>query len=180
MIFDTHAHYDDDAFDDDREELLSSLKSAGVGIVVNSGASLDGCRRTIELTEKYPFIYGTLGVHPDEVGELNEETFFWLKEQLMRPKIVAVGEIGLDYYWDKEKREIQKEWFVRQLRLAKELKKPVVIHSREAAADTMEILKAEVSKEISYEMHCYSYSPEMAAEYLKMGFYLGIGGVLTF
>ena len=180
MIFDTHAHYDDDAFDDDREELLSSLKSAGVGIVVNSGASLDGCRRTIELTEKYPFIYGTLGVHPDEVGELNEETFFWLKEQLMRPKIVAVGEIGLDYYWDKEKREIQKEWFVRQLRLAKELKKPVVIHSREAAADTMEILKAEVSKEISYEMHCYSYSPEMAVEYLKMGFYLGIGGVLTF
>ena len=180
MIFDTHAHYDDDAFDDDREELLSSLKSAGVGIVVNSGASLDGCRRTIELTEKYPFIYGTLGVHPDEVGELNEKTFFWLKEQLMRPKIVAVGEIGLDYYWDKEKREIQKEWFVRQLRLAKELKKPVVIHSREAAADTMEILKAEVSKEISYEMHCYSYSPEMAAEYLKMGFYLGIGGVLTF
>ena len=98
----------------------------------------------------------------------------------MRPKIVAVGEIGLDYYWDKEKREIQKEWFVRQLRLAKELKKPVVIHSREAAADTMEILKAEVSKEISYEMHCYSYSSEMAAEYLKMGFYLGIGGVLTF
>ena len=180
MIFDTHAHYDDDAFDDDREELLSSLKSAGVGIVVNSGASLDGCRRTIELTEKYPFIYGTLGVHPDEVGELNEKTFFWLQEQLMRPKIVAVGEIGLDYYWDKEKREIQKEWFVRQLRLAKELKKPVVIHSREAAADTMEILKAEVSKEISYEMHCYSYSPEMAAEYLKMGFYLGIGGVLTF
>lgn len=180
MIFDTHAHYDDDAFDDDREELLSSLKSAGVGIVVNSGASLDGCRRTIELTEKYPFIYGTLGVHPDEVGELNEKTFFWLKEQLMRPKIVAVGEIGLDYYWDKEKREIQKEWFVRQLRLAKELKKPVVIHSREAAADTMEILKAEVSKEISCEMHCYSYSPEMAAEYLKMGFYLGIGGVLTF
>lgn len=122
MIFDTHAHYDDDAFDDDREELLSSLKSAGVGIVVNSGASLDGCRRTIELTEKYPFIYGTLGVHPDEVGELNEETFFWLKEQLMRPKIVAVGEIGLDYYWDKEKRENQNEWFVRQLRLAKELK----------------------------------------------------------
>ena len=180
MIFDTHAHYDDDAFDDDREELLSSLKSAGVGIVVNSGASLDGCRRTIELTEKYPFIYGTLGVHPDEVGELNEETFFWLKEQLMRPKIVAVGEIGLDYYWDKEKREIQKEWFVRQLRLAKELKKPVVIHSREAAADTMEILKAEVSKEISYEMHCYSYSPEMAREYRKMGLYLGIGGVLTF
>ena len=116
----------------------------------------------------------------DEVGELNEETFSWLREQLKRPKIVAVGEIGLDYYWDKEKRELQKEWFVRQLRLARELKKPVVIHSREAAADTMEILKAEVTDEIFYEMHCYSYSPEMAREYLKMGFYLGIGGVLTF
>ena len=133
MIFDTHAHYDDSAFDEDRETLLASLQSHGVGTVVNSGASLDGCRRTIELTEQYPFIYGALGVHPDEVGELNEE-----------------------------------------------LKKPVVIHSREAAADTMEILKAEVTDEISYEMHCYSYSPEMAREYLKMGFYLGIGGVLTF
>lgn len=99
---------------------------------------------------------------------------------MKRPKIVAVGEIGLDYYWDKEKRELQKKWFVRQLRLARELKKPVVIHSREAAADTMEILKAEVTDEIFYEMHCYSYSPEMAREYLKMGFYLGIGGVLTF
>ena len=180
MIFDTHAHYDDSAFDEDREVLLASLQSQGVGTVVNSGASLDGCRRTIELTEQYPFIYGALGVHPDEVGELNEETFSWLREQLQRPKIVAVGEIGLDYYWDKEKREVQKEWFIRQLRLARELKKPVVIHSREAAADTMEILKTEVTDEISYEMHCYSYSPEMAREYLKMGFYLGIGGVLTF
>ena len=180
MIFDTHAHYDDSAFDEDREVLLASLQSQGVGTVVNSGASLDGCRRTIELTEQYSFIYGALGVHPDEVGELNEETFSWLREQLKRPKIVAIGEIGLDYYWDKEKREVQKEWFIRQLRLAGELKKPVVIHSREAAADTMEILKAEVTDEISYEMHCYSYSPEMAREYLKMGFYLGIGGVLTF
>ncbi len=180
MIFDTHAHYDDSAFDEDRDTLLASLQSQEVGTVVNSGASLKGCRRTIELTEQYPFIYGALGVHPDEVGELNEETFTWLREQLKRPKIVAVGEIGLDYYWDKEKRELQKEWFVRQLRLARELKKPVVIHSREAAADTMEILKAEVTDEIFYEMHCYSYSPEMAREYLKMGFYLGIGGVLTF
>ena len=135
MIFDTHAHYDDSAFDEDRDTLLASLQSQGVGTVVNSGASLKGCRRTIELTEQYPFIYGALGVHPDEVGELNEETFSWLREQLKRPKIVAVGEIGLDYYWDKEKRELQKKWFVRQLRLARELKKPVVIHSREAAAD---------------------------------------------
>ena len=180
MIFDTHAHYDSEQFDEDREILLASMKEAGVGMIVNVAASYESCFEVTKLAQKYAFMYAAVGVHPDEVGELNEETFSWLREQLKRPKIVAVGEIGLDYYWDKEKRELQKEWFVRQLRLARELKKPVVIHSREAAADTMEILKAEVTDEIFYEMHCYSYSPEMAREYLKMGFYLGIGGVLTF
>ena len=180
MIFDTHAHYDDSAFDTDREELLSSLHEAGVGTVVNVGASLSGTRRTVELTEKYPFIYGAAGVHPDEVGELNENSFQWLKEQCLRERIVAVGEIGLDYYWDKENHALQKEWFVRQLRLAKELNMPVIIHSREAAADTMDILKKEYKPEIPVVIHCYSYSPEMAREYVKMGYYLGIGGVLTF
>ena len=121
MIFDSHAHYDAEAFDKDREELLGGLADAGVGTVVNVGASLEGVRRTVELTEKYPFIYGAAGVHPDEVGALNEKTFGWLKEQCGRKKIVAVGEIGLDYYWDKEDHSIQKEWFVRQLRMAKEL-----------------------------------------------------------
>lgn len=180
MIFDTHAHYDDSAFDTDRVELLSSLHEAGVGTVVNVGASLSGTRRTVELTEKYPFIYGAAGVHPDEVGELNENSFQWLKEQCLRERIVAVGEIGLDYYWDKENHALQKEWFVRQLRLAKELNMPVIIHSREAAADTMDILKKEYKPEIPVVIHCYSYSPEMAREYVKMGYYLGIGGVLTF
>lgn len=180
MIFDTHAHYDDSAFDTDRVELLSSLHEAGVGTVVNVGASLSGTRRTVELTEKYPFIYGAAGVHPDEVGELNENSFQWLKEQCLRERIVAVGEIGLDYYWDKENHALQKEWFVRQLRLAQELNMPVIIHSREAAADTMDILKKEYKPEIPVVIHCYSYSPEMAREYVKMGYYLGIGGVLTF
>ena len=179
-IFETHSHYDDSAFDDDREELLSSLKSAGVGIVVNSGASLDGCRRTIELTEKYPFIYGTLGVHPDEVGELNEETFFWLKEQLMRPKIVAVGEIGLDYYWDKESHELQKEWFKKQMELAKEVDLPVIVHSREAAQDTFDLIKSEHAGTTGGVIHCFSGSKEMAKEYIKMGYYIGVGGVVTF
>lgn len=180
MIFDTHAHYDDSAFDTDRVELLSSLHEAGVGTVVNVGASLSGTRRTVELTEKYPFIYGAAGVHPDEVGELNENSFQWLKKQCLRERIVAVGEIGLDYYWDKENHALQKEWFVRQLRLAQELNMPVIIHSREAAADTMDILKKEYKPEIPVAIHCYSYSPEMAREYVKMGYYLGIGGVLTF
>lgn len=180
MIFDSHAHYDDHAFDEDREEVLASLREHGVGTVVNVGASLDGVRRTMELAEKYSFIYGAAGVHPDEVGELNEENFAWLREQCLREKTVAVGEIGLDYYWDKENHALQKEWFIRQLRLAKELKMPVIIHSREAAADTMEILKQEYDPEIPVVVHCYSYSPELAREYLKMGYYLGIGGVVTF
>lgn len=180
MIFDSHAHYDDHAFDEDREELLASLKEYGVGTVVNVGASLKGVRRTIELSRKYPFIYGAAGVHPDEVGDLNEENFAWLREQCLQEKTVAVGEIGLDYYWDKENHALQKKWFIRQLALAKELKMPVIIHSREAAADTMEILKQEYDPEIPVVVHCYSYSPEMAREYLKMGYYLGIGGVVTF
>lgn len=180
MIFDSHAHYDDEAFDGDREEVLASLRENGIGIVVNVGASLEGTKRTVQLTQKYPFVYGAAGVHPDEVGELNEERFLWLREQCMQEKIVAVGETGLDYYWDKENHELQKKWFIRQLRLAKELELPVIVHSREAAADTMEILKQEYNAQTRVVIHCYSYFVEMAREYLKMGYYLGIGGVLTF
>ena len=180
MIFDSHAHYDDHAYDGDREEILPALARDGVGTVVNVGASLEGTRRTVELIRKYPFMYGAAGVHPDEVGELNEETFAWLREQCLQKKIVAVGETGLDYYWDKESHEVQKKWFVRQLKLAKELSLPVIVHSREAAADTMEILKQEYSPQTPAVIHCYSYSPELAREYVKTGYYLGIGGVVTF
>lgn len=180
MIFDSHAHYDDEAFDRDRETVLASLQEEDVGIVVNVGASLESTKRTVELTQKYSYIYGAAGVHPDAVGELNEENFEWLKTQCMREKIVAVGETGLDYYWDKEDHAVQKEWFIRQLRLARELRLPVIVHSREAAADTMKILKREYSPRVPVVVHCYSYSSEMAQEYLKMGYYLGIGGVITF
>ncbi|MCI8311497.1 MAG: TatD family hydrolase [Lachnospiraceae bacterium] len=180
MIFDSHAHYDDQAFDSDREEVLASLQKSGIGTVVNVGASLEGTRRTIELTRKYPFIYGAAGVHPSEVKELDEERFLWLRKQCMQEKIVAVGETGLDYYWDKEHHELQKKWFIRQLRLAKELHLPVIIHSREAAADTMEILKQEYSIQTKAVIHCYSYALEMARIYVEMGYYLGIGGVITF
>ena len=180
MIFDTHAHYDDEAFDEDRDEVLTSLRERGVGTVVNVGASMEGSRRSVSLSEEYEFVYSAVGVHPDEVGELREEDMEWMREQLQKPKVVAVGEIGLDYYWDKEGHDLQKKWFLRQLELAKELKKPVIIHSREAAADTMELLKANYHGEMPMVMHCYSYSMEMAREYRKMGLYLGIGGVLTF
>ena len=180
MIFDTHAHYDDEAFDEDREELLGSLQSYGIEAVTNVGASIKTSENTIKLTQKYSYIYGAIGVHPNETGELSDEKLNWLKDNSKRDKIVAIGEIGLDYYWEEPDHEIQKTWFVRQLNLAKEVMLPVIIHSRDAAKDTLDIMKAEHSEDVGGVIHCFSYGKEMAREYLNMGFYLGIGGVLTF
>ena len=179
-IFDTHAHYDDKAFDEDREALLESLPSQGVARVVNIGASLASCRRTVELTEAYDYIYGAIGVHPSETGELDEEGFGQLREMCGAEKCVAIGEIGLDYYWKEPEREIQKKWFLRQLHLAKRTGLPVVIHSRDAARDTVDILEAEKGGETGGVIHCYSYTKETARRFLDMGFFFGIGGVLTF
>ena len=179
MIIDTHAHYDDEQFDADREELLGSMEEGGIGLIVNVGSTVASWDKIVELTEKYPFVYGAVGVHPDEVGELDEEKFLRMAELLDRDKIVAVGEIGLDYYWDKEKHDLQKEWFVRQLGLAREKEMPVIIHSREAASDTFDIMKRHAAG-MKAVIHCYSYSPEMAREYVKMGYYIGVGGVVTF
>ena len=161
MIFESHAHYDDSKFDDDREELLSSMQENGIEKIINIGCSIESCKSTLELTKQYPFVYGAMGIHPSDIGDLNEDTFLWLREQVKKEKVVAVGEIGLDYYWDKEE-EVQKNqriWFRRQLELAKESNLPVIIHSRDAAADTMEIMKE---------------------AYVKMGYYIGVGGVATF
>lgn len=179
MIFDTHAHYDDRQFEEDREELLGSMRENGVELIVDAGSDIASWDKIEQLTDRYPFIYGAIGVHPDEVGELDEEKMKRMEQLLVREKMVAVGEIGLDYYWDKENRDLQKMWFIRQLELARQLDLPVIIHSREAAADTMEIMK-QYAGELSGVIHCFSYSPEQAKEYVKMGFYLGIGGVVTF
>ncbi len=179
-IFDTHAHYDDEAFDEDREQLLASLPKQGIGRVVDVGASLDSCKKVITLMEQYDYIYGAIGVHPNETAELDEENFEWVREQCKREKCVAVGEIGLDYYWDEPDREIQKKWFERQLELAREVQLPVVIHSRDAAKDTIDILTALKAGEIGGVMHCYSYTKETAKTLLDMDFYFGVGGVLTF
>ena len=180
MIIDTHAHYDDSAFDEDRDEVLKSLKASGVEYVVNVGASLKSCHTTAALAEKYPFVYAAVGVHPDEVGELSEEGMAWLREAAKLPKTVAIGEIGLDYYWDKEERDVQKEWFARQMELAKEVGLPIIVHSREAAADTLDVMKAQKAWEIPGVIHCFGYSTQMAKEYLDWGYFLGIGGVVTF
>lgn len=180
MIFDTHAHYDDEAFDQDREELISSLPAAGIRAVVNVGASLESTRKTLALSHCYSIFYAALGVHPNECADLKEEDMDWLKLQAKDPKAVAIGEIGLDYHWDEPGETVQKKWFSRQLELAAQLKLPVVIHSRDAAKDTLDVMKGERAEEIGGVIHCFSYGKEMAREYLNMGFYLGIGGVATF
>ena len=180
MIFDTHAHYDDEAFDKDRISLLPSLPTQGIEAVVNIGASIQTTKNTLKLIENYPFFYGAVGVHPNETGELNENLLNWLKEVARHPKVVAIGEIGLDYYWNEPDRETQKHWFIRQLNLAREVGLPVIIHSRDAAKDTLDIMKSQKSDEIGGVIHCFSYGKDLAREYLSMGFYLGIGGVVTF
>lgn len=180
MIIDTHAHYDDKAFDEDRREVLADLEAHDICRVINSGSDLEACRHTIELMEQYSFIYGALGIHPCDTAHLTEEDMEWLIRQSRREKCVAIGEIGLDYYWDEPEREQQRKWFVRQLQLAREVELPVVIHSREAAQDTIELMQAEHAEEIGGVIHCYSYSRESARIFLDMGFYFGIGGVVTF
>lgn len=180
MIFESHAHYEDERFNEDRKELLDSFQEKGVGYVVNVASSLETIDKTIALTKNYDFIYGTVGVHPEECAELQESHIERFKELCKLPKIVAVGEIGLDYYWNEPEPEIQKMWFKRQLELAREVNLPVIIHSRDAAKDTLDIMKEHRAEEIGGVIHCFSYSVEMAREFIKMGFYIGVGGVVTF
>ena len=177
MIFDTHAHYDDEAFDGDREELLSGLAAGGIGTVVNVGADMESTKTTIALTEKYPFIYGAAGVHPSSTAELDEEKFAELRVLAQSGKIVAIGEIGLDYYWEEPDHETQKRVLIEQLKLARELQKPVILHVRDASEDALTILKAHPVRGV---MHCFSGSPETAREAPKLGLYIGFTGVLTF
>lgn len=179
MIFETHAHYDDEQFNEDRDELLSHIQDQNVGTIVNVGASLRGCYDSVELARRYQHVYAAVGVHPDEVGSLNDITWNEMCRLYKEPKVVAVGEIGLDYYWDKESRENQKKWFIKQLDLARKLDLPIIIHSRESAKDTMDIMK-EYAIGLKGVIHCYSYSVDMAMEYVNKGFYIGVGGVVTF
>lgn len=180
MIFESHAHYDDEDFDADREELLASLAEHGIGTVINIGASLAGSEATVELAEQYPFIYGAVGVHPSEVEELTEEGIARLRSLSGHEKVVAIGEIGLDYHYPEPSASVQKNWFERQMELAREVKLPVIIHSREAAKDTLDMMQTLHAGEIGGVVHCFSYTKEMAREYLNMDFYFGIGGVITF
>ena len=180
MIFDTHAHYDDERFDEDRDALLASMKEAGIGNIVNIGANMASSQRSLDLAGEYDFMYAAVGVHPSDCAELDEEKIEHLKGMSSFPKCVAIGEIGLDYYWPEPDHELQKKWFKRQIALAREVGLPIVVHSRDAAADTVELLKSENAGELGGVVHCFSYSKEIAEECVRMGFYIGIGGVLTF
>lgn len=180
MIFDTHTHYDDKVFDGDRDRLLKEINENGVDYIVNVGASIDSSIKTLALSQKYSFIYAAVGVHPSETEGLTKGDLLWLKEKAAEPKVVAIGEIGLDYYWPDPDKAVQKKWFEEQLQLAGEVGLPVIIHSRDAAKDTLEILKSWQRKKTKGVIHCFSYSKETAKEYLDMDYYFGIGGVLTF
>lgn len=179
MIFDTHAHYDDEAFDDDREKLLERMQNRGVEYIVNVGASLSSCKSTIGLVRRFPYVYGALGFHPNDVAELTDEDYKWLERSINKPKIVAVGEMGLDYHWN-DNRDVQIAAFERQMNIARDAELPIIIHSREAAQDTYDVMKANKAYEIGGVVHCFSYGKEMAEKFMDMGFYLGIGGVITF
>ncbi len=182
MYFDSHAHYDDRQFDPDRDELLLSLSESGVDYVINCASDLASAEKVLDLVRRYDFVYGAVGIHPEAVGGLDPEAVTSLYGYIEESsKIVAVGEIGLDYHYeDNPERDVQQEWFIEQIELAKELELPVIVHSRDAAADTYEILRDYDAEQVGGVLHSYSGAPEMAQKYIDMGFYLGIGGMITF
>ncbi len=180
MLIDTHAHIDDEKFESDRDEVVARAKEAGLIKIINMGDSIASSRRAIALTEKYDIVYAGVGVHPEMIGEVQESDYALMAELAEKhDKVVAIGEIGLDYHYTKDNSEIQKNVFIRQLDVARQLNLPVSIHDRDAHGDLMTILKRE-GQGIRGTIHCYSGSAEMAKDLLKMGWYLGVDGPLTF
>lgn len=179
QYFDSHAHYDDKRFREDREELLRELLPAsGVSHIINIGCDVKSSEQSIRLADRYDYIYAAVGVHPHELYDMSSQTIAKLKKLSEHPKVVAIGEIGLDYYYDTHPRELQRFWFRQQLRLAEEVALPVAIHSREASQETFDIIQSTQVRRGS--IHCYSGSAQMAVDYVKMGFHIGVGGVVTF
>ena len=176
-IFDSHAHYTDKAFNDDRENMLGSLRESGICGVINCGADIESSVFSVELANKYDYIYAACGIHPEEADKIPENYIEIIRNLATNEKCVAIGEIGLDYYWRQDNKEKQKELFEKQILLSKELDLPIIVHDREAHGDTLEILKKHKPKGV---LHCFSGSPETAEEILKLGMYIGLGGALTF
>lgn len=178
-IFDTHAHYDADRFDSDRDALLTALPENGVGLVLDPGCDLPSSRMAVELAARYPHVYAAVGIHPEDCGDFQESDLDELRQLLKEPKVVAIGEIGLDYYWpENPPRELQQTVFRRQLALAEALELPVIVHDREAHGDCLAIIREFPT--VTGVFHCFSGSPEMAVELLKRGWYIGFDGPVTY
>ncbi len=180
MLFDTHAHLDDEQYAEEQQAVIERAQQAGVGLIVNVGYNVESARQTVELTQQYDFIYGAVGMHPHDAKDLNEQSLAALREMAGQPRIVAVGEIGLDYYYDLSPRETQQQVFREMIRLAKELRKPIIIHDRDAHEDTWRIVQEEQAAEVGGIFHCYSGSWPWAQEIIKQGFSIALGGTVTF
>ena len=180
MLFDTHAHLNDTQYNEDLEEVIGRAIREGVTHMVVVGFDRPTIKRAMELAESYEFIYACIGWHPVDAIDMTEEDLVWIEELTAHPKVVAIGEMGLDYHWDKSPKDIQKEVFRKQIRLAKKVKLPIVIHNREATADIVGILKEEGAEEVGGIMHCFSGSPEVAKQCVEMNFYISLGGPVTF
>ena len=176
-IFDTHAHYDDERFRDDLEETLTAVHQSGVSLIINCGCDIASSKSTLELCDKFSFVYGAVGIHPHEAEDAPENAIELIRELAKHKKAVAIGEIGLDYHYDFSPREIQKDIFEKQLILANELDLPVIVHDRESHQDTLDLLTKYRPKGV---VHCFSGSAEMAQEIVKLGMYIGLGGAVTF
>lgn len=179
-MIDSHAHYDDSRFDSDRDKVLQDCIESGVTHIINAGSNYESSLKSIELAKNYSFIYAAVGVHPHHVDKAEPNTIEKLEALTKNEKVLAIGEIGLDYYYDLSPREIQRQWFADQIALARSLKLPIIIHDREAHKDVLDIIKSENAKEVGGVFHCFSGSKEMAREVLDLGFKIGIGGSLTF
>lgn len=180
MLFDTHAHYDDERFELDRSDVIERAHRSGVSYIINAASDIKSCEEGIAFARKYEYMYAAVGVHPHEVGKLDENTLDRIGQLAKEEKVVAIGEIGLDYYYDTAPREIQKHWFAQQINLARELQLPIIVHDRDAHQDSMNILKDNKANEVGGVFHCYSGSVEMAKELIDYNFYISVGGALTF
>lgn len=180
MLFDSHAHYNDSRFEKDMDEVLSSMNENNVGMILNSCSNLGEVPDILKICEKYPFIYASVGIHPHDVKDLTDSDMDILIKYAENEKVKAIGEIGLDYFYDNSPRDLQKKWFARQVEVAKQIKHPIIIHDRDAHKDCMDILRSENIQDIGGVFHCYSGSVEMAKEILDWGMYIAFGGSLTF
>lgn len=180
MYFDSHAHLDGERFDEDRDLVINRAKANGIELIMNPGADFDSSVRAVELAQKYDMIYAAVGIHPHDASSLDEHMLSMIEMLSKKPKVQAIGEIGLDFHYDYSPRDVQRHWFREQLRLAKRLNLPVIIHDREANQETFDTLSDENAFETGVLMHCYSGSAELAKAYVKKGAYISIAGPVTF